>query len=402
MPSTSEQLAILPHLAKLPVVEYQIAIPTFQRWRQTSDVSTAVRFKDCKEPFILSHTLRFLSNQAVPKNRVTLFVANTTELARYRIALLDSDWEDVAMQISAPGNKSSRNFITSFFEAGTYVVSFDDDIEKITWKFRPGRSKKSLKDLPPGGLEAIIFHAFAQMKKKKAYLWGLNSSKNPLCMSTQALATCNGLVNGNLHGFICRPLSPDLLRTLSDATEDSEFSVRHFAMDGIVLRYRMYAVTTYPYRNKGGLQHKFVEGSGSSAARKAEERQSSLMLHELFPKLVGFPRERKMQHTMEVNFLRDALPPLLHRQQRRPEEAQHQPEDICAHVAVRFQPLNPKRPGTGAYLRYNAYKHAQTLGQALRCGARLRDIRFDASQGFLSYGTRKVSKHGLKKKSKRW
>merc|ERR1719460_1622065 len=81
----------------------------------------------------------------------------------------------------------------------------------------------------------------------------------------------NGLVNGFLHGFICRPQCAELYRTLCDAVEDCEFSVRHFAKDGIVLRYRMYAGSTSPYAYAGGLQAKFeVQPEANDSAKSGD------------------------------------------------------------------------------------------------------------------------------------
>merc|ERR1740138_59040 len=98
-------------------------------------------------------------------------------------------------------------------------------------------------------------------------------------MSYYGVSIKNGLVNGYLNGFIVRKrCQQELLRELADATEDSEFAVRHYAKDGVVLRYRMYAGITSPYLNRGGLQTKFEKSGESitaemrSNARKREER----------------------------------------------------------------------------------------------------------------------------------
>ena len=117
------------------------------------------------------------AREGVPKNRVTLFVADDLELESYRRALQEcfvsvlcrvvhysagcvpgecaqgSDWADVRITVSVPGIRDSRNlagellklmwqradkrllhrgnFIYKYFPANTYVVSLDDDIEGI-------------------------------------------------------------------------------------------------------------------------------------------------------------------------------------------------------------------------------------------------------------------------------
>ena len=125
-------------------------------------------------------------------------------------------------------------------------------------------------------------------------------------MNTHGISVKNGMVCGYLNGFICRPECPELLRRLADATEDSEFAVRHFAKDGVVLRYQMYAGVTSPYLNRGGLQQKFeVKGEQITALerschRKQEERAGAAELHRLFPRLIGPPRKRRGKKAMEV------------------------------------------------------------------------------------------------------
>eukprot|EP00434_Breviolum_minutum_P015276 symbB.v1.2.013461.t1/scaffold951.1/size304340/1 len=221
---------LAPHLAsRAKAVPYQLAIPTYQRWMPVCDMSGKKRFKKCKTSFILMHTLGMLSRQRIPKHRVTLFVANETERKNYRTALLGSEWEKVRIEISVLGNKNSRNFIMKFFPAGTYVVSIDDDVERISWKIQDGMTHHVLRSLPPGSLEKIIFDGYKQMREHKAFLWGVSTSQNARHMRVHGISKRNGLVNGYLNGFITRPQCKELYRSLTDATEDSEFAVRHYA-----------------------------------------------------------------------------------------------------------------------------------------------------------------------------
>merc|ERR1719230_1240100 len=135
-------------------------------------------------------------------------------------------------------------------------------------------------------------------------------------MKSYGVSMRNGLGNGYLNGFIVRrSCSKELLRSFADATEDSEFSIRHYAKDGILLRYRMYAGITSPYLNRGGLQTKFekkgerITAEERGAARKVEERWGATELHKLFPRLIGPPRPRRDSKTMEVVFYVNGYPP---------------------------------------------------------------------------------------------
>jgi hypothetical protein len=296
--------------------EYIVAIPTYGRWRPALEVSKKSELKDCHMPFVLTHTLHLLLTQGIPISRVILFVADETEAHCYRRALRWTAWADVRIEVSVKGVRDSRNFICKFFPAGTHVVSLDDDLVEIRWKFCSGDGHDTVKTLPPGGLPSIIRHARWKMAESGACLWGLNTSQNPKWMNTTTISARNGLVNGYIHGFISRPDCPELLRTLVDAVEDAEFSVRHFAKDGAVLRYRMYTGITSPFANSGGLQAKYegdvgcrVTNQSRCAARKVEERWGAAELSRLFPYAVGAPRQRdKASRTMEVTFLQRRHP----------------------------------------------------------------------------------------------
>jgi len=379
-----ERAAQAPHLVSAAkAVKYQIAIPTHGRWRPVTEMTGKKRFKGCSSPFILVHTLSFLARQRIPADRVTLFVADKSEAERYRKALRGSSWENVAIVISALGNKANRNFIFTHFPRGTYVVSIDDDVERISWKFRDGITHHCLHTLPAGGFETLIFDAYQRMVQKGAFLWGLNTSQNPRHMRSFGVSVKNGLVNGYLNGFISRPECTELLRVFADATEDSEFSVRHYAKDGVVLRYRMYAGITSPYLNRGGLQEKF-EASGEritaaerSDARKMEERWGAMELHRLFPKLIGPPRPRKDKKTMEVVFHTNGYPPGEGIKRRMIAPALRD-EDRIAYAP------NPKVVGSHSYKLYERYKTATTVAEARKLGARPIDFAFDSNWGYLT------------------
>lgn len=372
-----------PHLSTTaPPCKYCIAIPTHGRWRPVRDMTGKVRFQKNNEPFILAHTLGFLSREGIPNNLVTLFIATKEESQNYRRALKGSEWANIRIVLSALGNRNNRNFIFTYFPEGTYVVSIDDDIEKISWKFREGITHHSLRSLPQGSFEKLIFDARQRMSFKGAHLWGLNTSQNPRHMSTYGVSVKNGLVNGYMNGFLCRPKCTELLRVLADAMEDSEFAVRHYVKDGVVLRYRMYAGITSPYLNRGGLQEKF-EASGEkitaaerSDARKAEERWGAMELHYLFPRLVGPPRARRDKKTMEVVFYPNGYP-IGEGSQRRMIAPRLRDDD-----RIVYGP-NPKVAGSVSWKLYENYKVATTVAEARNRGARGIDFAFDSNWGYL-------------------
>ena len=375
-----------PHIISTAVpVRYHIAIPTHGRWQPSCQLTGKQHLQNEMQPFILTHTLHFLACQGVPTNFVTLFVASTSEMANYSQALQGTDWENVRIVVSAFGNRENRNFIFKYFPSGTYVVSIDDDMEGIAWKCREGmKHAECLRPLPAGGLERIIFDAHQQMLDNCAFLWGLNTSQNPRHMRTHGLSMKNGLVCGYLNGFICRPECPELLRQLTDATEDSEFAVRHFAKDGVVLRYRMYCGITRPYLNRGGLQSKFeatgeqITAKERSSHRKTEERHGAAELHKLFPRLIGPPQRRRDKKTMEVVFYPNGIPPA-EACLRNMIAPRYRGQDM-----IIYKNRNPKKVGSKSYELYEAYKCARTVAEARSRGARGIDFAFDSNWGYLT------------------
>eukprot|EP00397_Hematodinium_sp_SG-2012_P012375 GEMP01012543.1.p1 GENE.GEMP01012543.1~~GEMP01012543.1.p1 ORF type:complete len:373 (+),score=108.51 GEMP01012543.1:448-1566(+) len=168
----------------------------------------------------------------------------------------------------------------------------------------------SLDILPPGGFEAIIFDACHRMRRyPKAHIWGLHSTvqKNVRNMKVDGISTRNGEVNGFLYGFRNRH-DDALLPVFSNATEDAERSVRYFAIDGIVLRYRMYCCETRCFENCGGLQHTFGQKrvtdpiTESNERRKAAEAVAAQQMHKTFPDLVSEPKEKMEVKTLTVHF----------------------------------------------------------------------------------------------------
>ena len=373
---------VAPHLvSNAASVEYHIAIPTYCRWVPTNQLTRKHHFQNDSSPFILTHTLSFLSRQRIDKQLVTLFVANLKEASNYRVALQGTAWENVQIVTSVLGNRDNRNFIYKHYSEGSYVISIDDDVEGIAWKCREGQKhRECLRPLPAGGPQKLIFDARMRMREKGAFLWGLSTSQNPRHMKTHGISIKNGLVCGYLNGFICRPECPELLRQLADATEDSEFAVRHYAKDGVVLRYQMYCGITSPYVNRGGLQQKF-EAKGEqitalerSRHRKEEERLGAAELHKLFPRLIGPPHKRRDKKTMEVYFYSAGNPP----GERKMIAPHLRDEDV-----IEYQEENPKKKGTLSYALYQQYKAATTVGEARWLGSRPIDFAFDTNWGYL-------------------
>ena len=55
-----------------------------------------------------------------------------------------------------------------------------------------------------------------------------------------------------------------------------------------------------------------------------------------------------------------------------------------AATAVEFQEMNPKKPGTEAWERYEKYKSAKTIQAATSQGAQWPDLSADLDKGYLT------------------
>jgi len=302
-------VARMPHEVGSAPVDYRIVVPTRGRWRPASAVASKERkLKDESKPFILVKTLDFLKRQQIPPNHISLWTADDEEKSHYEKALLTHPyWRNtgIEVRVGVPGIRDQRNFIVNHYPEGTYIVSLDDDISEVFWK-RDIYHRKPLVVLPSGGFVNLIYHGFKLMREHKAWIWGLSTTckKNMMSLRTDGVSSRNGEINGFLYGFINRhdaALQPSLM----EATEDAERSLRYFAKDKIILRYRMYCCETRCYQYSFGLQGRF-EGPGlreQNCLRKEAEHLGAEKLHEMFPSLTGTPKPRKMASTLEVTFL---------------------------------------------------------------------------------------------------
>jgi len=265
-----------PHLLsdlvlQVPSADFVLVVPSYNRPQE-----------------ILAKTMKVILKQQVPLDRVFVFVANEcadgqteSEYERYAEALASVGLPASQIVVGVRGIIAQRNFIVQWalkkYGELHHVVSMDDDLEGLYYKSRTGfdnygAERGALTELEEGGLQAWIAHAAAAMVQLKAYIWSLNTSANPYFMRSDLISTANGMCNGYLYGFRVRS-ERKLLPCLRNATEDRERSVRYFALDGVVLRYKMYTATTKCVKNAGGLQD---DWQGTMAerndARKMSER----------------------------------------------------------------------------------------------------------------------------------
>lgn len=298
---------LAPHVSGGEPREYRIVIPTRGRWRPALQIAKHERIlREETRPFILVKTLGFLKRQKISPSVVSLWTADEEEKSRYEHALSqDEYWRGVEICVGTSGILNQRNHIAKTLPEGLYVVSLDDDVAEVHWKRYAGNVMKALETLPAGAFESLIFHAHDLMVRYRSFIWGLatTSSMNIRCMWTDGVSTRNGEINGFLYGFLNRH-DPALMPVLADATEDAERSLRYFAKDKILLRYRMYCVETRCFQFGGGLQDLFLGESISAKnqARKVAEKEAAAKLHSMFPSQTTPPKSKVGCSTLEVGF----------------------------------------------------------------------------------------------------
>ena len=92
--------------------DYVVAIPSYQRHN-----------------IIESKTLRMLARCNVSSNTIYIFVANETEKKMYEEFLDKTKYNKIVVGIK--GITKQRIFISKYFPNNKYIISIDDDVEKI-------------------------------------------------------------------------------------------------------------------------------------------------------------------------------------------------------------------------------------------------------------------------------
>ena len=248
-------------------ISYVIAIPSYKR-----------------HITIQKQTLAVLEKHKIPSSIVYVFVANKTEEKLYRKSLDNSYQKKITIVIGKKGLKNQRNFISSYFPEMINIVQMDDDIKDI-YKLidynKKNRRENKLKLI--NGLDRFIKKAFSYCKLKKTFLWGVYPVCNAYFMFERVTDDLR-FITGPFFGIINRH-NKSLKLTL-DEKEDSQRTLQHFVLDGVVTRFNNITIDTAYYKNKGGMQE---EGKD----RKKEAMISALYLIKKYPDLTKLNVSKK-------------------------------------------------------------------------------------------------------------
>lgn len=250
---------------------YIIAIPSYNR----ADI-------------LKTKTFATLKRHNIPDNIIYIFVANNDEREKY-IMKIDIDPEHII--IGLKGLKNQRNFISSYFPEGEYIVQLDDDIDEIVELIIPNnrtsmrtsmRTAKQKREMmkkhkikPITNLNKFIVDAFNICVSKGIYLWGIYPVDNPYFM-TDTITTDLRFIVGPFWGIINR--HSEQLKLSVDEKENVERTLQYYIMDGGVIRFNNISITTNYYKTPGGMQTNSTTNNRRTAAQKSAE-----LLHAKYP-----------------------------------------------------------------------------------------------------------------------
>ena len=277
LPTTGNTLDDTNHANK----NYVIAIPSYNR-------SDSIQTK----------TLTVLQQNNIEPSLIHIFVANKEQYDIYLQAIPKHLYGTLV--IGLLGLKNQRNYINDYYPEGTHIVELDDDITSIVQLIVKDKSKgssksskgskgsksskyrKTMKSTKPIkfikpiiNLDAFIKHAFKICTENGSFLWGVYPIANAHFMTPTVTKDLRFIV-GPMWGVINRHIKA--LKLTVDEKENTERTLQHWTIDGIVVRFNNVSIVTRYYKNKGGMQN---EGKD----RKLEAMKSAQYLHKKYPEL---------------------------------------------------------------------------------------------------------------------
>ena len=242
------------------MVNYVVAIPSYKRHNDLSN-----------------KTLALLKKYKISPNKIHIFVANKKEEKLYEEKLDKALYNKIV--VGKKGITKQRIFISKYFPEKQYIVSLDDDLEKV-FELR----NKKLVDL--GSLDKFIIKAYNQLQKHKAYLWGVYPTPNEFYMYNR-VSTDRRFIIGVMHGYINRHDKSLYPNIKAETKEDYHQTILFYDKDGSVIRFNNVAFKTKP--NAAG-------GLGKDRFDKNEKAAD--FLAKKYPKIVT--KKRRKNGTAEI------------------------------------------------------------------------------------------------------
>ena len=205
-------------------MDYKIAIPSYKR-----------------PETIKQKTLRILNEHNIDKNKITIFVADTQEEAEYKQSLQDQ----YKIVVGVPTIGKQRNFIEKYYNEGTQLMMFDDDLDAICKK-----NKKELIDIQD--LEQdFIYKGFDLCKQYNVNIFGLYAAANPYFMKNR-IYTKLCYIPGGVFGIVVN--HDPFLERVTNHGEDYEYSIRQYIKNKALIRFDYLTIKSKFFKEAGGLQ----------------------------------------------------------------------------------------------------------------------------------------------------
>jgi len=237
--------------------DYIVVIPSYDRP------------EECK-----NKSLTTLKNQNIKPDRINIFVANKEQYDIYQKVIPKDMYNK--MIIGEKGINNQRNFIKKYYNENQYIVSIDDDIEKV-YKAEKTSKKEDILDL-----NKFFNDAYDNLKKNNFGLWGISSTTNHF-FSYDKITTDLRFIVGVLFGMI----NHKSLLTNIDIGEDTENTILYYKKYGGVIRYNNILAKT-KYQAKGGVVG-FYEGKDNRAKKTKEITE---ILLKRYPEYFNFKHKK--------------------------------------------------------------------------------------------------------------
>lgn len=206
-------------------MNFKVAIKTYKRTQVLKD-----------------KTLDMLSRSGIPDQEITLFVVDQGEEDAYREALGEARYNYVQC---GPGINNAVRAYRSHYPAGTRVLHVDDDIAALMKK----TGENDLEEV--SNLVKYVDQMFDITEANDSRMWGVYPVQNAYFMRehvTQGLRFCCAV----FQGFISDGGRDISLFPECGNKDDFELSIKHYLVDGSVIRDEAVTVKTAYYTKGGG------------------------------------------------------------------------------------------------------------------------------------------------------
>jgi len=197
----------------------------------------------------MNKTLKVLESYNIDPNRIRVFVNDQEEgeYDNYVRTLSSTEYtKNIEVVKGVPTIGAQRNFIEKWYPEGTYVMSFDDDIEEVqvkTGEQTLGRVEDFEKE--------VIERGFKACEENNAKTFGIYAAANAYFMKHRTYTKLCYII-ASMYGFIAD--HDEGLNRVTNHGEDYEYSMRQYRKHGVVIRLDDITVKSNYYKEEGGLQ----------------------------------------------------------------------------------------------------------------------------------------------------